>query len=354
MISSNTQQNVGVVADVRPVFISGVYRSSTTFLAALVGCHEQYRATSSLVKFMRFCLYRFDPIQEPENHERLVDEAFQRVKKRWDVTFDAAAALAYARKNGVSYASLYDALMRQILIDNGGGDGEWIDKTAVLWSRIPDFLSMFPKGKVIHILRDPRSVCASYKKITNEPGYTYLDAAFNTVHAIQSVRRYVKELGPDRILLLKSEDLLTNPEHHVAEICDFLDVPFSDRMMQPDKFGEILGEDWKSNTSFRGTLSGFHPPSEYWRKNMSAAEIKFVEMITQPYLSEFGYDADGLPPTKEEWSQMYNFLEDPLIRDRFSKLLKTGEGSEGYRTDPYLTEMRIVFPERFEGQQAGQ
>ncbi len=87
---------------------------------------------------------------------------------------------------------------------------------------------------------------------------------------------------------------------------------------------------------------------------MSAAEIKFVEMITQPYLSEFGYDADGLPPTKEEWSQMYDFLEDPLIRDRFSKLLKTGEGSEGYRTDPYLTEMRIVFPERFEGQQAGQ
>ena len=244
--------------------------------------------------------------------------------------------------------------MRQSRMENGGGDGEWIDKTAVLWSRIPDFLSMFPKGKVIHILRDPRSVCASYKKITNEPGYTYLDAAFNTVHAIQSVRRFVKELGPDRILLLKSEDLLTNPEHHVAEICNFLDVPVSDRMMQPDKFGEILGEDWKSNTSFRGTLSGFHPPSEYWRKNMSAAEIKFVEMITQPYLSEFGYDADGLPPTKEEWSQMYDFLEDPLIRDRFSKLLKTGEGSEGYRTDPYLTEMRIVFPERFEGQQAGQ
>ena len=119
--------------------------------------------------------------------------------------------------------------------------------------------------------------------------------------------------------------------------------------MQPDQYGEVLGEDWKSNTSFRGTLSGFHPPAAYWCESMSASEIKFVEMVSQPYLSKFGYDVDDGCPSKEEWMDMYGFLEDPFLRDRLSKLLKMVEGSEGYRTDLYLTEMRIVFPERLEG-----
>ena len=48
---------------------------------------------------------------------------------------------------------------------------------------------MFPNGKVLHIHRDPRSVgMASYKKMTNEPGYAYLDTIFNFISSVQHIK----------------------------------------------------------------------------------------------------------------------------------------------------------------------
>ena len=343
----------GQVAGVRPVFVSGVYRSNSTFLAAVIGCHEEYQATSSLVKFTRFCLGRFDPIDLPGNQERLVRETHARVSTRWDVRFDVDATLACARRDGGTYAALYNAIMAQILIDNGSPGVQWVEKVAMMWGAIPDFLSMFPNGKVLHVLRDPRSVAASYKRITNEPGVTYLDAAFNTVHAIQSLERCIAEFGGNRVMMVRSEDLLEAPEDWVRRICAFLEVPFSPRMMEPETHGHILGEEWRTNTSFCGILTGFHPPSSRWRDAMTRAETIFVEMVSQPYLAKYGYQADDHFPTRKDWNEIYGFLEDPFFRERFGRLLHTGEGSEGYRTNPFLTEMRIVFPERFEGSAHG-
>ena len=55
----------------------------------------------------------------------------------------------------------------------------WADKTQLVWTRVPDFLDMFPNGKVIHIVRDPRNVMASFKKSTYAPEPAYISAAFN-------------------------------------------------------------------------------------------------------------------------------------------------------------------------------
>ena len=340
-------ENLGSVSRVRPVFISSLYRSSSTFLSAVIGCHEEYTATSSSVKFPRFCLGRYDPIKVEENYNRLISDTRIRVKSRWGIDFDAEAVLADVQKRGVCYAVLYDSIMSQILTESGAAGTQWIEKIAVMWSKIPEFLEMFPLGKVIHVLRDPRSVAASYKKMTYESGATYLDVAFNTVHAIQSIEYYQEKIGSDRIMLIRSEDIAKEPESAIRSVCDFLGIEFSSRMLDPNKYGRVLGEDWRYNTSFRGEIVGFPPASTRWRDSMSHAETLFLELITQPYLSRFGYEPEKYFPTRSDWEEIYGYLEDPFLRSRFEKWLQTGEGSEGYRTDPYLTEMRIVFPERF-------
>ena len=35
-----------------------------------------------------------------------------------------------------------------------------------MWREIPTFIGMLPNAKAIHIIRDPRSVLASFKKYT--------------------------------------------------------------------------------------------------------------------------------------------------------------------------------------------
>ena len=52
---------VGSVA-VTAVFISSLYRSSSTFVAAVLGCHPKYFAMSSAVKYLRFCYGKYCPI----------------------------------------------------------------------------------------------------------------------------------------------------------------------------------------------------------------------------------------------------------------------------------------------------
>jgi len=340
-------KNLGKVEGIRPVFVSSLYRSSSTFLAGVISCHPEYTATSSSVKFLRFCLGRYDPIEKRDSYARLVRETHQRINTRWQMSFDIDAVLRDVERRGPSYATLYDAIMSEVLTANQAGGSQWIEKIAVMWSRIPEFLNMFPDAKVIHVLRDPRSVTASYKKMTNEPGYTYLDAAFNTVHAIDSIERYQAEFGIDRVMLIRSEDVAADPRAAVDRICGFLGIEYSPRMLDPDRHGRIIGEEWQGNTSFRGVVTGFPPASTRWRDFMTPAETMFVELVTQPHLAGHGYQADPHFPSKADWDEIYGFLEDPFIRQRFQTLLQTGQGAEGYRTDPYVTEMKIVFPERF-------
>ena len=76
---------------------------------------------------------------------------------------------------------------------------------------------------------------------------------------------------------------------------------------------------------------------------LSDAEILFVEMVTQPYLTYFGYQSSGIKPSKKLWMDVSKFFDDEFIRDRYSQFLKTGTGTEGYRSDPIKREMNIAF-----------
>lgn len=331
----------GALTGTSPVFLSSVYRSGSTFMAGVLNCHPNFVATSSSVKFLRFCLDRYDPIEE--KYETLVRETWKRINTRWDLSFDIDRVISQAEEIGISYAALYDTILRHSIPGGLQQDINWVEKIAIMWSRIPDFLEMFPQGKVIHVLRDPRSITASYKKETYEPGYTYLDAAFNFLHAVDSVESYRDEFGEDRVLMVQTEHVSANPETELRRICDFLEVGFSERMLDPDRYGTIVGEDWQSNTSFGGRVAGFSPPTEHWREHMSKAETMFVEMITQPKFSRYGYVSAGHTPAREDWDEIYKFISDPFIATRFQTWLQHGKGSEGYRSDPIKTELKIVF-----------
>jgi Sulfotransferase family len=339
--------SLGSLRGVRPLFISGVYRSGTTFLTALINSHPKFVTSSSSVKFLRFCAGRYGDLSDRANRRDLIDETLQRVRTRWNLTFDPDAVEASIAASDASYAAMYDAIMRQMLPGAWDGGLEWAEKLAVQWDRIPDFLRMFPDGKVIHIFRDPRDATASYKAMTNEPWPTHLDAAFNCLHAMQTIERLQTELPASRLLVVRAEDISQSAKTEIPRICDFLEVPPVDAMFRPERYRPIAGEDWKTNTSFAASIEGFPAATPRWREHLTKAETAFVELITQPLMSRFGYQGSGYVPTRADWDEIASLLKDSFLKERFQHYIETGAGSIGYRTDPYLTEMRIVFPERF-------
>lgn len=340
----------GSVVTSQPILVSGVYRSGTTFMAALLGAHPDLRASSSTIKFIRFCLGRYGDMKLPENRRRLVEESATRVAKRWQLTLNSEAVLSAAEANPApSYALLYDLMMRDMLCKGASGGVRWVEKLAVQWSGIPAFLDMFPNGRVVHILRDPRDVATSYKLMTFEPGNTYLDAAFNCRGAMESMR----DLDPhyrDRVMVVRAEDLALKPDEQVAALWEFLSLMPDNAMFDTESL-HAEGEDWATNTSHGGRFDRWPDAKPRWPEHLSRVEVMFIELITQPWLSTYGYESSGFVPTAEEWLQIYSLLDDDFLRGRFACWLRTGQGAEGYRTDPYLHEMKIVFPERYTTEQ---
>ncbi len=90
--------------------------------------------------------------------------------------FRVARVLERLRANSdVQLRDVYEAIMVETFCD-GRLDMRWGEKSLMQWSNIPLFFEMFPNGQVVHMVRDPRDVLASYREFTNEVQFRYLDA----------------------------------------------------------------------------------------------------------------------------------------------------------------------------------
>ncbi|QBY01306.1 hypothetical protein E2K80_11680 [Rhodophyticola sp. CCM32] len=233
--------------------------------------------------------------------------------------------------------------MRSILVADKPGATRWAEKLAAQWRDIPVFLEMFPHGQVIHIVRDPRDVTASYKKMTYEPWPTYLDAALNCKGAMVEVPKLQKIHGENRILILRAESLALDLPGEMRKICQFLGEPYVDELADLDRFSDIKGEAWRTNTSFDDTRENYNAAAPRWQNHLDPEETFLVELICQPEMADFGYQGSGLDITTLPIDRLQEIFGDPWFSSRLSHYLVHGQPIQGYRTDPYKTEMEIVF-----------
>ena len=331
--------NWGSVLNTKPIFVTGVYRSGTTFTASLISSSPLIAGSSSALKFLRMCLGRYGDLSKKEIQKKLIEETSQRLRVRWGIEFNPNNVLdAIDASRAKSYAEIYDILMRKIFIKNDA-QVDWLEKINLAWTKIPDFLSMFPNGKVVHVIRDPRDVMASYKKHTFEIGYTYLDAALNSNSSFTMAKNYRDE----RVIVVRAEDLYDLNSKRVQELFSFLNLPFDKKNINYNNM-PTFGENWKVNSSYSESIINLPEGSfSRWKSKLSDAEILFAEMVTQPYLTYFGYQPSGIKPCKKLWMDVAKFFDDDFISKRYSKFLKLGSGTEGYRSDPIKREMNIAF-----------
>ena len=93
-------------------------------------------------------------------------------------------------------------------------------KKPTLWRQTDLFLKTMPNGKVIHILRDPRNVMASFKKFTNSRKPNYLSSALNSLDAMIYCKKHLNHYN-DKFLLIKYEDLLNETSKTMFKVFNF-------------------------------------------------------------------------------------------------------------------------------------
>jgi len=296
--------------------------------------HPQLVIPYDKAHFFRYYLDSAFPIEEI--YKRIISEAKDRLKVRFRIDVPYEKIISKIEESGkITFATVYETFMIETFCD-GSRDVRWGERSLLQLSNIPLFLQMFENSQVIHVIRDPRDALASMRRWTWEEPHRYLNIVFNCLYSMNWAQTRRGALPEDRYKIVIYEEYIKHPEAKISEICQFLEVPFYQEMLDSDNFRDGLGDPWKPDTAFGDIEKGISSKAlNRWKSSLENWELLFTESILGHLLEAFRYEPSGLSFTATDLAIIWERIkETPLIVGRLEHWLNTGEGVELLPSDP--------------------
>ncbi|MCS6243450.1 MAG: sulfotransferase [Opitutus sp.] len=311
-----------------PFLVTGMFRSGTTLAARMLHANRHVICASDpyapIFKLFRNHFgRRLRPDFDPESplHDYYFDafqhSLFQALQASdFEVPVDAALiadAVARVRRHSTEYSPLIHPLLPELtgrtfaeLLRAGLGILEkaypksgaralgfkevWVGEFT------PQFLTLAPGSRVVHIVRDPRAVVAS----------NYVSGArYPLLFLIRQWRKQATlawlyaQRYPERVLVLKFEDMVSESRATAEKLCRFLGVEFDPAMIDPSCLKDGANQPWTQNTSYT-TLpeaapsprtEGFNRSAvEKWRSALPESYLRVIDRLTCFEMKSFGYE----------------------------------------------------------------
>lgn len=143
-------------------------------------------------------------------------------------------------------------------------------------------LRLFPRTRVIHLVRDPRDVASS--SIGLGWAGTPFHGTGTWLRTELEWEATEQRIPADQKMHVRYEDLILQPKTELERICGFIGKPFLPGMLDYPR---------------RSTYSAPDPSlTEQWKRKMSPRDIALVEGRVGDLLSARGYSASGIPPAQ--------------------------------------------------------
>lgn len=263
------------------VFLLSSPRSGSTLLRVMLAGHPDLFCPPELH------LLPFDTL--PERHAALggsyLEEGLQRALMEL-MQLDADAVqplLADWMERKASVQAVYDKLQQlaknRLLVDKSPTYS--LSLTALKRAEL-----LFENAKFIHLVRHPYAVVDSFvknrmHKIFNlEPENPYQLAEQVWDVSNRNIRTFLQDVDPQRHHVLRYEDLVTDPEGAMRQLCTFLDLPFDPAVLTPYE-GKRMTDGVRANSmavddpNFRQRRRIESNLAEAWR------EVDLPLMLTQ-------------------------------------------------------------------------
>jgi hypothetical protein len=116
-------------------------------------------------------------------------------------------------------------------------------------------------------------------------------------HVDLSISYKSDALFKDRFHIVKYEDLASNPKETISNLCKFLNVEFSEQMLETEKFRPFKGDKWEPYSHFNDVPQTgiFQIGIDRWKSFLDQDMISFIEHICSPELKYLGYELTQLP-----------------------------------------------------------
>jgi LPS sulfotransferase NodH len=258
-----------------PVFVLGAPRSGKTTLAKALARHSTLWASHE-ADFL-YHLFKGDRIEDTFERGR------RSPRRGWLQAEDVDRAEFYR----------FAGLGMNALLTSRSGGRRWIDHSALSARVAPLLADLFPGARFIHVVRDGRAVVAAMLDMAadteDKAVASHVQAnvswASDFAEAVVTWRERVRAVDAvsqahaDRLLTVRSEDLLREPQARLARVCSFLGVEPEDG--PADRLAEL-----HARPEYHGT-PGWHR----WTDERHAAFLDAAGDV----LRQFGYLGDGEP-----------------------------------------------------------
>jgi Sulfotransferase family len=161
------------------------------------------------------------------------------------------------------------------------------DKTPPYVAIVPELLALYPDARFINLIRDGRDVAISFVD-AHFHGRPY-HADFEWTQALRFAERWRASTHADRILDVRYEDLVRDPETVLRRICDFLGETFELEMIAAHRDRLTLIPDrerWIQEKLARPINAD---AIAAWRKRVTAFECFCIEASLHEDLRRYGY-----------------------------------------------------------------
>lgn len=266
--------------DKAPLFIVGVPRSGTTLLSRLLGSHPEVTISPETHYFPRHyeetsaALLR-SPSEAWSFWDELLDDDYIQA---FELTPQERARLRdWWEEHGgpTSHRLILEGLLRTWAKRHQAS--RWGEKTPRHHEYVPQIKDLFPTAQIIYVVRDPRDVALSLRKVP-----------WGTDNLVQALARWARyeELAqaytdrwPDTFHEVRYEDILDEPASSLRTLCEAINLPFRETMLtfhkeQPSSF-DPEGEPWKKRA-----LGPIDPSNQMkWRDEMSKPDRAIADHL---------------------------------------------------------------------------
>ena len=277
-------------SDKEILFVLGAARSGTTYLNNFMDRWFNYGMgpEGTFVDQFYRRLPKYGDLSKAHNLSRLVEDVsrcqmleIMRTRYHDSKRLDVTPRDIQARLAEPTYAAVVYAVFQ--CIADMSGKSRVGNKNPGYWTHLSVLHELFPtQAKYIAMVRDGRDVFLSLQRM-NWGGHSAFTAARRWHRAQAAIEQFQKRHGPDKMLVLRYDDLLSAPAESIQQIETFLNAPLS-----PETRAAALAE---SNAN--PLKENFHR----WPSRMAESDRRVYEALAGDMLEKHGYETLAQRPT---------------------------------------------------------
>ncbi len=188
------------------------------------------------------------------------------------------------QKSPKNYEDLCLATYENLAIQQGKKNIKLLgDKHSYYSLFIANILEIFDNVKFIHIVRDYRDNVLSYKNVNFDMNNLYA-LAYRWKFFNKKILKYSK-IYPDKFLLLKYENLISNSEKEIKQICKFLNIDFTPDMLEFHLNKSENLSFWHKNLNSKLNSDNINK----WEKELNKKQIDKIDFICNDVANKLGY-----------------------------------------------------------------